>query len=253
MTRIAALMALLAATSMAEAGEPVTYDANGITMEGYFAEAAQPAAGTIMILPTWKGVSDYEKDRADMLARAGYDAFVGDLHGQGQLPRSLEEMQAAYSAIWTEQERLHGMLQAAATKAMRLGGQDVVVLGYSMGGGAAMELARSGLGMELGVDGYAVFSGRVSDPAGRMIPDGTAPIFVAHGEMDQRLPVSGLINFQNNLDFTDVDYEVNVYPGKKHLFSAFGFPNYDEAADAESWQALMGFLSRVFPTAASES
>lgn len=236
--------AMMLACGSAMAGETVTYAAGDVAMEGYYA-AAPDAAGTVVILPTWKGVSDYEKDRADMLAEAGWNAFVGDLHGAGRLPKSTEEMAAAHDAFFADEARELGILRAAVEAADRLGGGDLVVMGYSMGGGATMDIVRSGLGSELGVDGYAVFSGRVSDPKGRMVPEGSGPIFVAHGEKDGRVPVSGLVNFEDDMSFTDVPVEIHIYEGKGHLFSAFGFPNYDAAADAESWAAFTDFLGRI--------
>lgn len=245
------LIAFAAAISLvagfSRAGEPVVYTVGDAAFEGWFAAAIGTPRGTVVVLPTWKGVSDYERDRAEMLAGQGWNAFVGDLHGAGKLPLSKKEMAAAHDAFFAEPERMRSVLQGAVVTAERLGGPDVVVMGYSMGGGAAMELARSGLGNDLGVDGYAVFSGRVSDPAGRMVPDGTAPIFVVHGEHDSRLPVSALVNFADDMDFTDVRTEVHVYPGAGHLFSAFGFPNYDAGADRDSWAKLGLFLDSVMP------
>lgn len=243
LTSIAAAMGLCA--GIAAAGETVGYRAGDADFQGWFAAAHGTAKGTILILPTWKGVSDYEKDRAEMLAKAGWNAFVGDLHGAGQIPRNIEEMATAHDDFFAGTDRMHAILTGAVATADRLGGGDLVVMGYSMGGGAAMELARSGLGAELGVDGYAVFSGRVSDPAGRMIPDGTAPIFVAHGQADSRLPVSALVNFADDMDFTDVRTEIHVLPGAGHLFSAFGFPNYNAKADRDSWAKLDVFLHSV--------
>lgn len=242
---MSSILAVAMATA-SQAGEAVSYSVAGTAYEGHFARAA-PARGTVVILPTWNGISAYEKDRAGMLAELGYNAFVGDLHGRGKLPRSKEEKVAALEALFADADGLRATLRGIVELAEDLGTDDVVVLGYSMGGGAAMELARSGLGKELGVDGYAIFSGRVSDPAGRMIPDGTAPIFVAHGGKDRRVPVSQLVNFEDDLSFTDVDYRIEIYPDAGHLFSAFGFPNYSAEADHESWAAFREFLSKTLP------
>ncbi|WP_137702687.1 dienelactone hydrolase family protein [Marimonas lutisalis] len=242
MFKFAAITALTTMIAGAgQAGQDVTYKVGGETFEGYFAEA-ENASATVVILPTWNGISDYEKDRAQMLMKQGYNALAADVHGVDALPRSMEEKQAAYEAFFRDQERLQALLREIVEVASERGDGDVFVMGYSMGGGATMELARSGLGNALGVDGYAVFSGRVSDPQGRMMPDGTAPIFVAHGEKDARVPVSGLTNFEDDLDLAGITYDIHIYPGAGHLFSAMGFPNYNAAADADSWAAYLEFL-----------
>lgn len=241
---IGTAIALLIAGA-AEAGSAVGYSADETSFEGYFAPA-QDARATVVILPTWKGISDYEKDRAEMLAEIGYDAFVGDLHGKGKLPRTMEEKAAAHDALFADSARLEEILRATIATAEDLGGPDILVMGYSMGGGAAMEIVRSGLGADMGIDGYAIFSGRVSDPAGRMIPEGTAPIFVAHGEADTRIPVSQLVNFRDDLEMANVAHRIETYPGAGHLFSAFGFPNYDLETDQKSWAAFTEFLNTTF-------
>lgn len=240
--------AVVALAAPAIAGEAVSYDAAGTSFDGYW-EAAGDARATVVILPTWNGLSDYEMDRAKMLADAGYNALAADLYGSGAQPQSVEDKEAALASLFADAGRLRGILAATVDKAENLaGGGPVVMLGYSMGGGAAMELVRSGLGQELGVDGYAVFSGRVSDPEGRMIPEGTAPIFVAHGTEDARVPVSGLINFADDLDLSGVEHRIETYEGAGHLFSAFGFPNYDAELDAVSWAAFGEFLDGLVDT-----
>ncbi|MCB1337364.1 MAG: dienelactone hydrolase family protein [Maritimibacter sp.] len=245
MKTILTFAAALALSAPALAGEAVSYEAAGTSFDAYW-EAPVGARGTVVILPTWNGLSDYEMDRAKMLAEAGYNALAVDLYGGSARPQSPEDKEAALNAVFADGDRLRAILAATVGKAESLaGGGNVVMLGYSMGGGAAMELVRSGLGAELGVDGYAVFSGRVSDPGGRMIPDGTAPIFVAHGTEDGRVPVSGLVNFADDLDLAGVEHRIEIYEGAGHLFSAFGFPNYDPELDAASWEALGAFLESL--------
>lgn len=238
-----AVAALFAATT-ANAGEVVTYGTRDAQFEGYQEIVANPK-GTVVVLPTWNGVSDYEKDRAQMLADMGYNALAADLHGKGALPKTMEEKEAAYGAFFKDETRMDTVLRAALAHAHTMGTEKIVVMGYSMGGGATMEVARSGLGAEMGVDAYVVFSGRVSDPKGRFFPEDSGPVFVAHGAKDHRVPVSGLINFEDDLDMAGVAHTIIVYPEAGHLFSAFGFPNYDAAADADSWQKLGIFLTEA--------
>lgn len=239
-----ATMILALAGGIASAGEPVSYSVGGETFEGYFAAASDPA-GTVVILPTWNGLSDYEKDRAQMLTDLGYNAFAADLYEQGAHPATMEERQAGLQALISDRDRMHALLTAAIDEARKHGDDPLVVMGYSMGAITAMELAWSGLGNASGVDGYAIFSGRVSDTSGRMMPDGVAPFFVAHGEADTQIQSSGIESFVDDVELAGGRATVRIYPGAGHLFSAFGFPNYDEAADRDSWAALTAFLRDV--------
>lgn len=235
----AALLAV--AAEAAAAGDRTTYQVDGATFEGYLAEAASPR-GAVVILPTWNGLSDYEKDRAQMLADMGYTTLAADLYPVGQRPGTMEARQAALRAHLGDPERMQAMVAAAVRELRGKADDPLLVMGYSMGAITAMEAAWSGLGNELGVDGYIIFSGRVSDRQERVMPDGVAPFFVALGEADTQVDVSGVETFIDDVELSGGSVTVKTYPGAGHLFSAFGFPNYDEAADRDSWQALTEFL-----------
>ncbi|PHQ96451.1 MAG: hypothetical protein COB40_08230 [Marinosulfonomonas sp.] len=198
--------------------------------------------GTIVILTTWNGLSDFEMDRAQMLADMGFSSFVADLYPIGQQPMTMEAKQAALKAHLGDQDRMQAIVSAAISQARDDNDEPLFVMGYSMGAITAMEVAWSGLGNEIGVDGYVIFSGRVSDAHGRIMPDAVAPFFVAHGEADTQVQVSGLENFVDDVELAGSTVTAHTYPGAGHLFSAFGFPNYNADDDADSWAELTNFL-----------
>ena len=241
---IISVIAAFCTITSAWAGEPVEYQVGADQFQGYVA-IAESARGTVVVLPTWNGLSDYEKDRANMLADMGFNAFVADLYTIGTHPTTMDERQAGLQAVTSDRERMRGILFAAITEARKHGDEPLIVMGYSMGALVAMELAWSGLGNELGVDGYAIFSGRVSVGQGRMMPDDVAPFFVAIGDSDSRVPVSTLVNFEDDVELAGGSLSAHVYPGVGHLFSAFGFPNYNTEADLLSWTDLSTFLDEV--------
>lgn len=228
-------------STTAWAGDETDFTVGDDTYAAYVAQAEDPK-GTIVLLPTWNGLSDYEKDRAQMLAAMGYTTVAADLYPVGQHPLTMEAKQAALTAHLGDQGRMHAILRAAISEARQTGEDPLLVMGYSMGAITAMELAWSGLGNELGVDGYVIFSGRVSDTHGRFMPEDVAPFFVAHGEADTQVQVSGLENFVDDVELSNGTVTAYTYAGAGHLFSAFGFPNYDAEADADSWQKLTEFL-----------
>ena len=42
----------------------------------------------MLIVHQWKGLTDYEKKRAEMLAKLGYNVFALDIYGKGIRPKS---------------------------------------------------------------------------------------------------------------------------------------------------------------------
>jgi dienelactone hydrolase len=43
----------------------------------------------VLVVHQWKGLGDYEKKRAEMLARLGYNVFAVDIYGKGVRPISV--------------------------------------------------------------------------------------------------------------------------------------------------------------------
>ncbi|MGB7244019.1 MAG: dienelactone hydrolase family protein [Sulfitobacter sp.] len=236
---ITAALALTASVSWA--GEDTEFVVGDETHSGYIARADDPR-GMVVILPTWNGLSDYEKDRAEMLADLGFTGYAANLYPVGQNPTTTEAKQAGLEALLADQDRMNAIVSTAITEAREISEGPLLVMGYSMGAIAAMELAWSGTGNALGVDGYIIFSGRVSDTHDRMMPDDVAPFFVAHGEADTQVQINGLTNFVDDVELAGGSVEPHTYPGAGHLFSAFGFPNYSADDDTHSWAELTKFL-----------
>lgn len=236
-----AAAALALAANVSLAGEDTEFAVGDDMYSGYIAQPDNPR-GTIVILPTWNGLGDYEKDRAQMLADLGFTGYAANLYPVGQNPTTMEAKQAGLEALLADQDRMNAIVSTAITAARNVSEGPLLVMGYSMGAIAAMEVAWSGTGNALGVDGYIIFSGRVSDTHGRMMPDNVAPFFVAHGEADTQVQISGLTNFVDDVELAGGTVDAHTYPGAGHLFSAFGFPNYSPDDDTHSWTELTKFL-----------
>src|SRR5262245_34736929 len=73
--------------------EVVEYRQGDTVLEGWLAydDAVAGRRPTILIVHQWKGLSDYEKKRAEMLARLGYTAFAVDIYGKGIRPQTTTE------------------------------------------------------------------------------------------------------------------------------------------------------------------
>src|SRR5580658_7538349 len=94
-TTVYALALILAATCARAAlhTETVDYQQGDATLEGYLAydDAVTGKRPGVLIVHQWKGLGDYEKKRAEMLAQLGYVAFCADIYGKGVRPVSGQE------------------------------------------------------------------------------------------------------------------------------------------------------------------
>jgi dienelactone hydrolase len=74
--------------------EAVEYKDGDTTLEGYLAyddSAAQGKRPGVLIVHQWMGLTDYEKHRAEMLAKMGYVVFAADIYGKGIRPENQKE------------------------------------------------------------------------------------------------------------------------------------------------------------------
>src|SRR4030095_6252528 len=68
----------------------VEYKQGDTVLEGLsvYDDAVQGKRPAVLVVHQWKGLGDYEKKRAEMLARLGYNVFVADIYGKGIRPQT---------------------------------------------------------------------------------------------------------------------------------------------------------------------
>lgn len=237
---IAAVMALAAAPVLA--GENVDYSAGDRQFEGYVAKAELPR-GAVVLIHDWDGLTDYERQRADMLAELGYDAFAIDLYGKGVRPDTVEGNRAETARLYDDRQMMRDLMNAGLAAAAQQGLGDVVVGGYCFGGAAVLEMARM---QPDGVKAYATFHGGLGTPEGQDYSAAKAPIRVYHGGADQNPDMAAFAAFVQELEAAGTPYKAEVYAGAPHAFTVFGSDRYRQEADARSWADFQGLLAEQF-------
>jgi dienelactone hydrolase len=239
------ILALAIALSpvVAQAGEAVTYDVGGEMFEGYRAKASGESKGLVFVIHDWDGLTSYEQKRADMLAELGYDAFAVDLFGKGNRPVETADKKAATGKLNADRERMRNLLLGGLAEARKGSKGQAVVMGYCFGGGAALELARSGKATD--VAGYASFHGTLKTPEGQSYASDTPPIFIAHGGADASVPMDDVAALSGELEKAGVVYEIQVYSGAPHSFTQWESDRYQKRADEQSWDAFKDFLAEL--------
>lgn len=244
-------LALLASLGLATgahaftpAGNDIAYEVGDETFEGYYAAASGEANGTVLIVHDWDGLDDYERQRADMLAEQGYDAFAVDLFGQGNRPETLDARQEATRALYSDRERMRELTLAGLAEAREQGAaESVVIMGYCFGGAVALEIARSGEADD--VAGYTSFHGGVATPDGQEWPEEVPPLLIAHGGADTSVTMEDVSGLVEELEAIEATYEIQIYSGAPHGFTVFGDERYQQRADEKSWAAFLSLLEEV--------
>ena len=234
--------------------ELIEYKHGDAVLEGYLAydtgiKGKRPG---VLIVHQWKGLTDYEKKRAEMLAKLGYNVFALDIYGKGIRPQSSQEAGAEAGKYKSNRDLLRARAQAGLAVLQKHELTDpkrVAAIGYCFGGTTVIELARSGAD----VAGVVSFHGGLDSPHpedGRNIK---CKVLALHGADDPNVPPKDLAAFEDELRQAKVDWQLVKYGGAVHSFTDWNAGDnpqqgaaYNEKADRRSWEAMKQFFAEIF-------
>lgn len=180
------------------------------SLGGYLAtpEGQGPFPGVVMIHEAF-GLTDQTRRHADRMARAGYLTLAVDLFSEGGARRCLvstmRSMTAGTGRAFTDIATARKWLAASPQSTGKTG-----VIGFCMGGGFALLVAKDGF------DAAAVNYGRLPgnlDDALR----GACPIVANYGGADR--PLKGAAaRLESALDRLGIEHSVKEFPGAGHAF-----------------------------------
>jgi dienelactone hydrolase len=234
--------------------ETIEYRQGDTVLEGYLAYDASIKGKRpgVLIVHQWKGLTDYEKKRAQMLAGLGYAAFAVDVYGKGVRPQTPEQAGAEAGKYKKDRNLLRARVQAglaALQQQAMVDPQQVAAIGYCFGGTAVIELARSGAQ----IAGVVSFHGGLDSPhpeEGRNIH---CKVLALHGADDPHVPAKDLAAFEDEMRQGQVDWQLVKYGGAVHSFTDWNAGTdpqrgaaYNQRADQRSWEAMKTFLAESF-------
>ena len=102
------------AAQAAVVNEVVTFEHEGVVLEGYLAwdDALEGPRPGVLVVHQWMGLTDNERMRADMLAGLGYVAFATDIYGQGIRPANVAEASEQAGKFYGDLPLYRARLQA---------------------------------------------------------------------------------------------------------------------------------------------
>jgi dienelactone hydrolase len=205
----------------------------------------------VLIAYQWRGLTDYEKMRAEMLARLGYVALCADVYGKGVRADDPEVASALVDKYKNDRKLLRARINAALDflrKQDRVNPQQIAAIGYCFGGTTVLELARSGAD----VKGVVSFHGGLDSPTPADANKIKGKVLALHGADDPFVPIDEVLAFEKEMREAKVDWQLVSYGGTVHSFTekAAGDDNsrgtaYNENADRRSWQAMKAFFEEI--------
>jgi dienelactone hydrolase len=238
----------------------LTYEADGITMTGYYAydASSEEKRPGILIVHEWWGHNDYARKRAEMLAKLGYSAFAVDMYGDGKQADHPDDAGKFAAAVMQNTEGAKQRFTAGLNLLKNQSATDpdkISAIGYCFGGGVVLNMARFGIDL----DGVVSFHGSLGAVTPAQPGSVQTKVLVCHGADDPFVSQEQIDTFKAEMDNAQVDYQFIAYPGAVHSFTnpyadsigaKFNMPiKYDKAADEQSWAEMIKFFERLYPKA----
>lgn len=234
--------------------EFIEYKEGDTTLQGYVAydDSVISKRPGVLIIHQWKGLGDYEKKRAEMLAKLGYVAFAADIYGKDIRPKDAKEAGEFAGKYKSDRDLLRKRVRAGfeqMKKHRAVDGQKVAAIGYCFGGTTALELARSGAD----VNGIVSFHGGLATPTPEDAKNIKGRVLALHGADDPFVPSEEVLAFEEEMRKANVDWQLVAYGNAVHSFTDWNAGNdnskgsaYNEKADKRSWEAMKVFFQELF-------
>jgi len=250
------VLAMLAASSARSelVSRTVEYRQGDTVLEGYavYDDAVHGKRPAVLVVHQWKGLGEYEKKRAEMLARLGYNVLAADIYGKGVRPQAPSAAGAEAGKYKNDRALLRARVRAGFDLLASHELTDpkrIAAIGYCFGGTTVLELARSGAELT----GVVSFHGGLGSPTPADARNIKGKVLALHGADDPNVPAAEVAGFEAEMRQAGVDWQLVAYGGAVHSFTDWsaGTDNsrgaaYNERADRRSWEAMKQFFAELF-------
>ncbi|WP_160068420.1 dienelactone hydrolase family protein [Sphingobacterium bovisgrunnientis] len=197
----------------------------------------------VLILPAWKGIDQEAKDAAVELHKIGYNVFIADIYGEGNIPQdnaAAGKLAGMYKSDYNAyQHRIKLALQAFIEKGVDPA--KIAVIGYCFGGTGALEVARA----NFDVVGAVSIHGGLSKGSDRINGPINTKVLVQHPAEDKSVSKADYDNLEKELKEGKADYQIIIYANSGHTFTNPASNDYNPTMAKRAWNHLILFLEEV--------
>ena len=242
---ITVLFIILCTTSIhSQTLKEIVYEDNGQKLKGLAitSSAADKKPG-VLILPAWKGIDQEAKDAAVELNKVGYNVFIADIYGEGNIPQdnaAAGKLAGQYKSDYKAyQHRIKLALDAFINK-----GADptkIAVMGYCFGGTGALEVARA----NFDVVGVVCIHGGLAKAVDRENVKLNTKVLVQHPAEDKSVSKDDYNSLEKELKEGKADFQIITYANSGHTFTNPASNDYNPLMAKRAWNHLILFLGEV--------
>lgn len=256
MRRLAAAALLLLSASpvfAAMQAKPVEWTIGKQSFAGYvvYDDAVADRRPGLVMVPNWMGVNAGAIEKAKRIAGGKYVILLADVYGKGVHPKDHGEAMKALQSAYAAPEGLAARV-AKAVDVLRqqdkapLDAQRIGAIGFCFGGGAVLDLARSGAD----VAGVVSFHGNLKASA-KPGPEGIrAGVLVLNGADDTNVTAEDRSNFVKQMNEAKADWQFVDFGGTVHCYTepeeSEGNCKYNERSATRAFRLMDDFFAEKF-------
>jgi carboxymethylenebutenolidase len=233
------IVLLLAVSSFAADGKPVSYKSGDETVQGIlYTPAGKGPFPALIVIHEWWGLNDWVKDQASKLADQGYVTLAVDLY-RGKVATTPDMAHEIMRGVPEDRVKrdLHAAFQFLASQS-NVRKNRIGSIGWCMGGGYSLDVALQEPTLAADVINYGHLATDVE-----ALKKINAPILGLFGAQDHGITPDDVKKFGATLDQLGKKIDVNIYPDAGHGFENPNNKDGYRAADAEdAWQRTVDFL-----------
>ncbi len=227
----------------------INYNVNNVNHKGFLVNGVKKDEKKpgILVVHEWWGHNDYAKKRAKMLGEAGYVAMSIDMYGEGKVANHPKEAKKfAMTSMKNAKLAKKKFIKALEIlkKHPNVDSNKIVAVGYCFGGAVVLNMARSGLELDL----VGSFHGSLKSPL-KSKNIKAKKVLVFNGEDDPMITKEEIKSFKKEMKKLNVNLLFKNYAKAKHAFTnpiadelgqKYSLPlAYDKNADKDSWNILL--------------
>lgn len=235
--------------------ESVTYELNGLEMEGFLAvgESVSPTQPLVLVIHDWTGNRDFAQEKARYFAKQGFASFAIDLYGKGKRGSDTDKSinQKLFNELLSDRAQIVPRIQAAldcAKANAKVDDKKIMLIGFCMGGLCALDYARSGAE----ISGIVSVHGVLFAPEHKIKNDIKAKILVLHGHEDKMVRPTNVVEFETEMTEAKADWQVHTFGNTYHSFTNPKSNDmesglvYNQIANTRTWNLVRNFTDEIF-------
>ncbi len=233
----------------------VTYEDEGFILEGWAArrDDGPDLRPGVLLIHEYMGLGEYMLRHMEALTGLGCVVLAADMYGRGVRPSGDAEARIESHKYRYDRPLMRRRARAGLEALRRLDGVDperLAAVGFSFGGCAALELARTGADLR----GVVSYYGYLDTPDPGLASNISGKVLILHGALDPVVPLSHIESVSRELAEAGVDGRIIIYTSAGH-----GFANpaqgrdistgnaYVEHVDLQARETVSSFLREVLP------